>query len=110
MSLTKPQFSHPDQLGKDISERKSIFDIEAYVDSSEEVPAPTRKAIDLKTSTPIFHGKEKPENFQSSIFDVERYNTDYNDPGVYSLTYFDEPIPNMERRHTGPDLQHHPLW
>ncbi len=98
MALSKPNFVHPSELDANAksTERKSIFDIDAYIDSSTVPVKTTSKRVDLKTSEPIFRGKEKPEDFRLSIFDPDYYNKDHEDPGVYSLTHFDEPIPYME--------------
>eukprot|EP00794_Sanderia_malayensis_P009933 gene9933-10953_t len=101
MALTRPNFVHPQdqEPGKKSPERKSIFDIDSsYIDSSpvSKSSDKTHKKFSLKTSEPIFRGKERPEDLKLSIFDPDYYNKDYEDPGVYSLTYFDEPIPALE--------------
>lgn len=98
MSLTKPKFVHPDRpkTADGPQGHRSIFDIDVYLDRSTTVPQTTKGKSDLRTSSPIFYGKEKPEEFNLSIFDPENYRTDLEDPGIFSITHFDEPIPNIE--------------
>ena len=95
MSLTKPRFVHSNtsEVG---NSKRSIFDVEAFVNNVDESTFSEKKQAGLITTAPIFQGKEKPENDKPSVFDFERYNTDFEDPGVYSLVHFDEPVPNNE--------------
>ena len=98
MALTKPQFVQPDRPKTEDGGKshRSIFDIDAYLDHSPSDLSFMGQKYDLKTTFPVFHGKDRPESVKSSIFDLENYRKDYEDPGVYSLSHFDEPIPNLE--------------
>ena len=98
MALTKPQFVQPDRpkTRDGAKSHRSIFDIDDYLDRSEDISSVVQNRYELKTTSPIFHGKERPESIKSSIFDLDNYKKDYEDPGVYSLSHFDEPIPNLE--------------
>ena len=96
MALTRPKFVHPEQTENGVRESKSIFDIDAYIDTSSNEASPNQIKFDLKTSLPIFYGKEKVEDYKLSMFDAAYYKKDFEDPGVYSLTHFDEPIRDIE--------------
>ena len=93
MALTKPRFVQPDSSHPraDGETFKSIFDIETNIDPIE-LAINEKSPYELKTSSPIFHGKEKPHDFRNSIFDIEQYKKELEDPGIFTLSHFDEPV------------------
>jgi len=99
MALTKPHFVQPERPKTDggVKTHRSIFDIDDYLDNSSSALPFMGPKYDLQTTLPVLRGKDRPESAKSSIFDVENYKKDFEDPGVYSLSHFDEPIPNLEK-------------
>lgn len=99
MALSKAKFAQPNRASsRDGSKtHRSIFDIDDYLLplSSDSSRVEARK-FDLKTTSPVFQGKERPEIYKCSIFELDSWKTEYEDPGVFSLSHFDEPIPNLE--------------
>ena len=98
MALTRPQFVQPDhpKMGNGGNKHRSIFDIDEYLDPSSSDSSQQGQKYDLKTTFPVFYGKDRAESAKSSMFDLECYKKDHEDPGIYSLTHFDEPIPTLE--------------